>query len=321
MNERLATSMLILTVAACSPPPDDGPEPDPRWLDLRAPDEQPPGQLSEVGLYRDVTDRTELHPDAVAYEPVWPLWSNGLSKSRFLVLPAGETITTGDVWSFPEGTLLFKTFEDDDGPVETRLMWRGPEGWEWSVYDWNDDATEAERTGGRRSVEVDVTVDGESLTHRIPNELDCRKCHEPDGNGVLGFEPMQLTDDVAAMELFDAAPQLQRVDHEDEATAEILGWFVGNCTSCHNGSTEHDQASFDLRPDVALENTIGVETASSASIDGTRIVPGDPAQSVLFLAVSGESDDPELKLMPPAGVQRRDDAAVEALRSWIEELQ
>lgn len=315
---------LAMVLMSCSPPADDGPEPEPEptWIDLRAVDEEPPASLAEIGLYRDPEDRTELHPLAVPYEPAWPLWSNGLTKTRFVVLPADESIATGgDLWAYPDGTLLFKTFEDDDGPVETRLMWKGPDGWEWSAYDWNDDGTDAERTGGRRSVDVDVTVDGETFSHKIPNELDCRKCHEPDANRVLGFSPLQIDEDVAATDLFDETPALERVEHEDEATRQTLGWFVGNCVSCHNGSTDHDQASFDLRPDVALQNTLGVETGSSASIDGTRIVPGNPGESVLFLAVSAESDDPELKLMPPVGVQRRDAAGIEHLRSWIEGLE
>jgi hypothetical protein len=38
---------------------------------------------------------------------------------------------------------------------------------------------------------------------------------------------------------------------------------------------------------------------------------------MLFLAISGEHDDPEIKDMPPVGVDVRDTASIETLRSFI----
>ena len=315
-------AMIVAFFASCGPTPGppDGTEQEPTWLDTRQSTDAAPALLSEVGLYRDPGSLGETHPSAILYEPLWPLWSNGLRKSRYVVLPADAKVRAGDAWEFPEGTLFFKTFEDDDGPVETRLMQLGAEGWTWSTYVWDEDRLDAELSDGRRSVEVEVTVDGEAFTHEIPNELDCRTCHEPDPARVLGFSPLQLGASVADFDLFDETPSSREVEHPDEDTREVLGWFVGNCTSCHNGNFDHDQSSFDLRPDVALENIIDQMTDSSASIEGVRVVPGDPDSSVLYLAVSGESDDPELKLMPPLGVQRRDEAAITRLRAWIEDL-
>ena len=103
-----------------------------------------------------------------------------------------------------------------------------------------------------------------------------------------------------------------------ELTSQVLGYLVGNCTHCHNG-TNGAASSFDLRPEVALRNLIDQPTASSATADGIRVVPGEPEQSVLYLAVRGGSDF-EVKDMPPLGVARRDDAAIQLLRNWILEL-
>ena len=324
-------SLLAVLLIACGPATEE-PEPEPpaeTWLELREAGERPPGLLSEIGIFRDLegspadVDALEasLHPDAITYVPDWPLWSNGLQKSRQVVLPEGEVVGADDVYSFPSDTLYFKSFFDDRGPVETRVMWNGPEGWEWSAYVWDEERVDAARTEGRRSVDVDVEVGGESFTHKVPNELDCRKCHEPDPNGVLGFSPLQLGTQVEDLDVFDENPTAEPFAHPDPETEAVLGWLVGNCTSCHNGLQNHDQSSFDLNPDVALENTVGVETASSASIDGIRIVPGDAESSVLYAAVAGTSDDPELKLMPPVGVQKRDDEAIERLRVWIESME
>lgn len=317
---------LVLVGAGCGEPlsnvgEDGDEERAPVWLDLREVDEEPPLMLSEIGLYDDAATRDAVHPLAVEFEPRWPLWSNGLHKTRWLVLPKGEAVETdGDDWTMPTGTLLFKTFEDDDGPVETRVMWRAADGWTWHAYVWDDEYLDAERTEGRRSVDVEVRLGAETFTHKVPNELDCRKCHEPDHDGVLGFEPLQLEEQVEALDVFAEPPAARSVAHVDAATRDVLGWFVGNCTSCHNGRDDHDQASFDLRPDVALDNIIDRETETSGTIDGIRVVPGDPASSVLYLAVSGESDERELKEMPPLGVQRRDEEGISKLRDWIEGL-
>ena len=42
--------------------------------------------------------------------------------------------------------------------------------------------------------------------------------------------------------------------------------------------------------------------------------------NILFLAFSGETEDPEVKDMPPMGVDARDLDSIELLRTWIETL-
>lgn len=115
----------------------------------------------------------------------------------------------------------------------------------------------------------------------------------------------------------EASPPL-RASHELERS--VLGWFVGNCTHCHNGSGV-DGSSFDLRPDVALENTINQMTQSSAAGDGVRIVPGDPEASELFVVVARMDLSPEQKPMPPVGVDRLDETGIERLRTLIEQYE
>jgi len=51
-----------------------------------------------------------------------------------------------------------------------------------------------------------------------------------------------------------------------------------------------------------------------------QIVGVPPESSVLFLAFSRESDDPDLRDMPPVGVSLVDEQAVELLRDWIDAL-
>ena len=88
--------------------------------------------LKDVGLFPAFPDMTQVHPRAVGFKPRHELWSNGLGKARFAILPDGQKInsSTRDAWDFPIGTLFFKTFFQDPGaggkqrPVETRLIRR-----------------------------------------------------------------------------------------------------------------------------------------------------------------------------------------------------
>lgn len=300
------------------------------WLD--APLAAFPEDLADVGIYPSFPDTVDVHALAFSYEPRWPLWSNGLSKDRLLVLPFGEAITVGTdgLWSFPVGTLVFKTFASEAGdPVETRLIRRLEDGWDYAVYGWQGDGQEALRLDISASTPARVTrADGTDYEHRIPSEKQCQKCHESGVDVLLGLTPIQLgtaDDDEAwtpleamvAGGLFStpARTEPETIAGPDALTTEVMGYFTGNCVHCHNG-LDGPSNSFDLRHDVMLDNTIGVESESTWGV-GPRIVPGHPEQSMLFVGFSMETEDPEIKDMPPLGVQVRDAEAVELLRTWI----
>ena len=204
--------------------------------------------------------------------------------------------------------MLFKTFSYGDVPVETRVMRFRRGAWEYEAYRWNAAGDDGDR------LELDFPEEVErpdGLVHTIPARLECETCHETAEEAVLGFVPQQLTGQADFGEVFADAPALPPPIEE-----AVVGYWYGNCVHCHHGG-EHENAGFDLRPDVALANTIGQPTASSASAAGIRIEPGRPEESILFLAISGEHDDPELEDMPPLGIDVRDDAAIETLRAFI----
>jgi hypothetical protein len=73
----------------------------------------------------------------------------------------------------------------------------------------------------------------------------------------------------------------------------------------------------DLRWDKILVNTVNVET-TTVRAEYPRITPGNPDESVLFLAILGSS---EAQQMPLVGVDVRDAKAIEMLRQWITSLQ
>lgn len=315
---------------ACTEPEDDplAPPPGSLLVDSLGP---LPDTLRETGMYPRAPELESQPREALAYAPAWPLWSSGSDKARYVVLPQGEPIdnSVSDAWRVPVGTLLFKTFsypdaQGRDRPVETRLMRLDAEGeWEFAAYQWDEAGEDATLLEIDRPTEV--TVPGQpELRHTIPARLECRQCHEASPDPVLGLSEVQLVEQLDT--LADAGAFLEPppstpegITHADATTQQVLGWFHGNCVHCHNG-TDAENASFSLLAADALANTIGQPTQSSASAEGIRIEPGEPEQSVLWLVVSGEGDDPELEDMPPVGIDRRDDAGVALLRTFIEGL-
>src|SRR5262245_41272255 len=80
-----------------------------------------PARLSQTGLYADIGAKA-LSPDVRGFNPQYPLWSDGLQKSRWIHLPPGTKIDTSDPdrFIFPRGTKLWKEFRANGRLVETR---------------------------------------------------------------------------------------------------------------------------------------------------------------------------------------------------------
>ena len=327
MPHRWALALVCVVSSGCGPGGGDDPATIPADAWLSDPLQPMPDDFSEVGLYPVAGDPSVVPDRALPYDPRWPLWSSGSEKHRHLVLPSGAVVdNTEQAWSFPPGTAFFKTFgyprEGRFVPVETRVMVVEPDGdWAFENYQWDVEGRRARKLDLTFGTEVTVDTDAGPLVHTIPARLECRECHESAPTFVLGFEPLQLGMQLETLEesFAEPNPPPPDVDTGDTMTDAVLGLFVGQCVHCHNGS-DGPSSAFDLRPDVALQNVIDVETESSAMAAGVRVIPGDPAGSILFQAFSGETDDPEVGDMPPLGIDRRDTEAVELLREWIASL-
>jgi hypothetical protein len=292
-----------------------------------------PESIEELGLYPTLGDLSRTHARAIAYEPAYPLWSNGSEKARYLVLPLGERVDNAEraAWRFPVGTLFLKTFsypsaENLPRPIETRVLRRTDDGFEYAVYAW-DGTAGASLIDIARSTPVPVEFEGETFEHVVPSRLDCRKCHEADTATVIGFRELQLgraesnqLERLAALEVFSEPPpaEPERIVAGDAVTEAVLGYLQGNCVHCHNGF-DTPAAAFDLAPGVAVENLVGKDTEGEL-LHGVRVVPGDPEASVLYLTLARRTDVAGILPMPPVGVERTDAAAVSLIESWISGL-
>lgn len=289
------------------------------------PDELP-SLLSEYGIYADMASRT-WSPAVLPYEPRYPLWTNGSEKQRGLYLPPGEHVdVSGEDWLFPVGTVFIKTFSypEPSGQsqlVETRLLRRMEDGFDYGVYQWNAEGDDAHLLDAVRSVPVDVHTESGTHTHTIPSRLNCRSCHESQTSTVLGFSPLQLGEQlehlaeqgVFAGEVRPTPP----IFAENELERRVLEYFVGNCVHCHNGG-DGPASAFSLEPEDALLNVIDQPTTSEL-VAGYRVVSGSPVDSGLYLALSRGPND-NAQPMPPLGVDLRDDQALELFADWIESL-
>ena len=318
------------------PPPPDPPPPSGLPL-VDDPLGPLPLSLAATGIFADET-RTLPIERAVRFEPTLPLYSDDLGKERWLLLPPGTQVDNSDraAWKFPTGTLFFKTFiaaRSDGGtyPVETRLIRKTADGWTFDAYMWRGSDADL------LALELPVTVpidhaDGSLDYHDIPSRFDCHTCHDANDTVIIGFDELRMNGPRSGGSL----SQLVELDQKglftnplpadpdsiltaDATTAQVEGYLHGNCSHCHNSSPSAPSVLV-LEHAVAVANVVGKPTEGSGQAAGTRVIAGDAAHSVLFQAFSGETSDQEVQAMPPLGISRRDSAAIELLRGWIDGL-
>lgn len=299
---------------------------------------EPPATLRETGLYAD-WDRKLVAATKRPFTPQYPLWTDGARKQRWIYLPPGSAIDAShpDAWQFPIGTRIWKQFAFGTR-TETRFMMRTREGWRFATYIWNADETEAVRAPreGARGVEV-----APGVRHVIPGEGDCRACHGNGATPVLGFSALQLAPDRDPNALHREEPMPGSLDLEALAAAgqlrdlpararspriagspierAALGYLHGNCGHCHRD--EGPVAPLGM----TLAHVIGERPALDTAIarpskfmaPRARIAPGDAAHSVLVARMRSRSP---VEQMPPLGTQLVDEAAVQLIATWIDQL-
>lgn len=299
-----------------------------------------PQKLSETGLYQDIVTRT-LSPGVITFAPRFELWSDGAQKSRFLLLPDGQSIdtTTMDAWTFPVGTKAWKEFVRDGVLVETRLLWKvneGPRGWFEMAYVWTPDGTEA-------FAAPDGVQNANGTAHDVPSQLGCRNCHLGVNDELIGVSALQLSrpgagdgglgDWALAGRLSQPPPGEYDVPGVG-AIQPALGYLHGNCSHCHRaGNALALKKKLRLQiytTDAAPEQTGAYLTTLNAKashlFEGTTliIVPGNPDQSQLYRRAlvrdSTDTNSGDGFQMPPVCTEKPDDAGMQALRAWIEQL-
>lgn len=297
-----------------------------------------PVRLSETGCF-EPDDPTTPKPELIPYLLSAPLWSDGLHKRRYMVVPPGEQIGVDVLgrWRFPTGSVLIKTFSlDPERPIETRMMVRRAGTWDFYTYRWRDDFSDADLLGAGETREL--TIDDEPFTWEFPSQIGCQSCHgfgegEALGPGTTQLNrevvygelgvgpPREQLDALAELGLFLASPgpasaAPRMVDPRDEAAPldqRARAYLHGNCAHCHL-PTWMDP---DLRWDTPFADTLAcnhpTEFPSPDAGGELRIAPGEPERSNLWLRMITRGDD----RMPPLGSGRSDARGHALIEAWI----
>lgn len=312
-----------------------------------------PQHLSEWGLFSDAARQIPV-PGVVPYEVNAALFQDHALKYRFIRLPEGGTIGYEDdaLWRFPVGSVLVKTFafpadfravDENVRILETRLLIREAEGWNFQVYLWNDEQTEARRivAGARVPVSfVDAAGAERAFTYVVPDRNQCASCHggtddvdvlgprtrQMDRAYDFGAGPVNQIDELARRGMFDrmpppAAARTAMPDPFGEAPLEVRAraYLDANCAHCHRRGGSADSSGLWLDWETERAADLGVcrrPVAAGAGTGGHRfdILPGDPDRSIMVFRM--ESTDPEIK-MPELPAVTSDEDGVALIRAWI----
>ncbi len=169
-----------------------------------------PRKLSESGLFASVPEHRPA-PGVVPYDVNSPLWSDGSHKVRFFAIPGLGRVPFVEqgAWTFPEGTVLIKTFALDleagnastRRRIETRFLTFQQGEWHGYSYAWDDKGLDGHlvEAGGRdRELLIkDAKAPGgtRKQTWHFPSRAECMVCHSRAANYVLGLTTAQMNRD------------------------------------------------------------------------------------------------------------------------------
>ncbi|MEO0326067.1 MAG: hypothetical protein AAF447_24170, partial [Myxococcota bacterium] len=172
--------------------------------------------------------------------------------------------------------------------------------------------------------------DARGTTHDVPDTQACRNCHRGGGDFALGLGSLQLdrasfdgwvAEGVLSAETPFAAPPGEGL------AAQVLGYFHGNCSHCHN-----DLHPLGARVALRLNLPVGLtdpaeapayvtsigQAANHSGLEGTDLIvaPGDPAASQLYVRMARR----DMLAMPPSGTEVVDETATRDVEAWIRAL-
>ena len=289
------------------------------------------------------------------FEPITPLFSDYAHKSRFVWMPDGVSasyVADSLVLDFPDGAVLIKNFyydhvqpADTRRIMETRLLYRRDDQWQFATYVWNAAQTEATLRMDGQNEAVQWVDDGGTLrnvNYRIPSLAECQTCHKKYGLSVpIGVKPQNLNSnfgytDGAMNQLakWQASDYLQgglpasieTVAKWDDVTLDPLirvrAYVDMNCSHCHSqgGHCDYRPMRFAWHDSNILEN-LGVCVPPDDNLglpQYTHIVnAGNIERSMMYFRMSSAD---EAVRMPLLGRTLVHDEAVQLIGDWITSL-
>jgi mono/diheme cytochrome c family protein len=204
-----------------------------------------PASSAPVALFPKFSDYG-MFKDATPYEVATPLFSDYAEKERKIFVPFGKKVVFDreGIGSFPEGTVLFKTFILGRLKMETRVLLKTAVGWEAGTYVWDDAQSEAylRMDGDKKKVSwTDEEGRLRSQTYYVPRGKDCGSCH----GGDAGLRPIGYT----SRELpgwNDVSISLEK---------RVRAYMDMNCAHCHNPEGMCKKSELRLGFELSLEQS------------------------------------------------------------------
>ena len=210
--------VLIFAIYSCSKSDDSGYVPvspeSPVTVDLAA---VPYPKLSDYKFFIGEMKNLEPALNVLPFEPASALFSDYAHKKRFVWMPEGVRATysaDNKILEMPVGSVLIKNFYYENVQnttpvgstriVETRLIIRKANSYEFANYIWNDEQTEAyyNMAGAYKDITwKDENGITKSVEYRIPADVQCIVCHKSSRlvNGAvetvyipIGIKPQNL---------------------------------------------------------------------------------------------------------------------------------
>jgi uncharacterized repeat protein (TIGR03806 family) len=264
------------------------------------------------------------------YELSTELFSDYAEKQRLVKVPSGQVLgpQQDGLPSFPEGTILVKTFyyyhdkrDTSKGKqlIETRLEINTGGAWNVGTYLWNEAQTDARlvTSGLNKTVNwIDERGNGKVISYHVPANHECGTCHSSDDAIVpIGPKLRNLNTDVSRdgavinqLSYFQEQGILGPVDHTQitalprwQNTTYSLeertrAYLDVNCAHCHRGG------GFEGGDRLRLEYTTRL---SDTGITGKR-------DEIIDRFSEGR--------MPLIGTSLVHEEALELIRSYIKSL-
>ena len=324
-------------------------------LDL---DKFPYNKLSDYNFFEGALNVIQPGYGVLPYKPISSLFTDYALKERFVWVPVGETarfVQDNKSLDFPVGSALIKMFyynnvlpTNTTRIIETRVMVKTQNGWDFAEYVWNDAQTEAflETTEDGGYTEVNWLKDGQErfVNYRIPAKQQCVICHTNDFETLpLGIKPQNINsmlsyDDGSNNQLQklidfgyleDALPEsiLTVVDWKDASKSleqRAKSYIDINCANCHidGGQGDYRVIRLGYSDTVNNDENAGVCVDADTPIPGLmgqkHIAPGDPENSIIYYRMSVTGDQPYK--MPQFGQSLVHTEALVVLEEWINSL-
>jgi uncharacterized repeat protein (TIGR03806 family) len=314
-----------------------------------------PSSLSKWRLFEPGSGISTPNKGVVPYELNTPLFSDYASKYRSIWIPEGKSATYNeeDVFEFPVGTIITKTFAypDEMNPgrerlIETRLLVHGEEGWKALPYVWNETQTEAKLELVPDPVELsfkDPSGRQHQITYSIPNVNECAQCHER--NKILlpiGPKSRNLNREMTYAEgvanqldywtkigILKGAPASGKAPkvpvwndpQSGSLDARARAYLDNNCAHCHRTGGVAAYTAFLTEFTETDTRRLGYfKPPNSAGYTGNRpfdIVPGKPEESILLYRM--ESIRPKER-MPEISREIVHEEGIKLIREWLASL-